>query len=100
MVHGVTVRPKLGSGGAGTVWGTPQDFTVFEDHARTLVRGPDAREVISSTTLYDVDLSHAGAYTPGSEVTLSDGARATVITCRPLSSGALDLPDHLEVRLT
>lgn len=100
MVHDVTVKTKLGSGSTGTRWAAPVGFTVFQDHARTLVRDVDAREVVSSTTLYDIDVSHAAAYRPGSEVTLVDGSTATVITCRPLTSGPLDLPDHLEVRLT
>lgn len=97
----VTVRTLLGTGGAGKTWAAPVTHAVFVDEARHLVRGPDAREVVSEATVYDLDATHVPAYRLGSEVTLPSGRVAVVLAVRSYSAhGALDLPAHVEVSLT
>lgn len=100
MVHTVTVRTLLGSGGMGDVYAEPIVLSVFADDKRRLVRAPDATQVISETTVYDVDTAHGPLFAPGSEVDLPSGRTATVITVAVRTSGPLDLPDHVEVSLT
>lgn len=108
MVHTVTVRTLLGTAGMGTQWATPVTLSpadgggggVFVDDKRRLVRGTDASQVVSESTVYDVDLTHADLWAPGSEVDLPSGRTATVITTATLTSGPLNLPDHLAVALT
>lgn len=100
MVHTVTVQPRLGGGGMGDVHGDPVDVDVFVDDRRRLVRAADGTEVVSESTVHDVDLTHADLFTPGSLVTLPSGRVATVIVLAVHDSGPLGLPDHLEVALT
>jgi len=104
MVHTVTVRTLLGAGGMGQTWATPVVLSppsgVFVDDKRRLVRGPDAVEVVSETTVYDVDSTHADLWAPGSRVDLPSGRTATVIVAAVRTSGVLELPDHVEVALT
>ncbi len=106
MVHTVTVQPMLGAGGMGAIRGAPMtlspgaDGGVFVDDRRRLVRALDGTEVVSETTVHDVNLDHAALFTPGSLVTLPSGRVATVIVIAVHDSGDLDLPDHLEVALT
>lgn len=104
MVHTVTVRTLLGSGGMGQTWAPPAVLAppagVFVDDKRRLVRGPDAAEVVSETTVYDADVARAGLWAPGSRADLPSGRTATVIIAAVRTSGALELPDHVEVALT
>lgn len=97
-VHTVTVRTLTGTGGMGNVYATPFPLACFVDDVVRLVRGPDAAEVVSSSTVY----APAGTttLTPGSLVTLPSGREATVITSANRTSGALELPDHVEAACT
>lgn len=100
MVHTATVRTLLGAGGMGSTWAAPVNVPCFVDDKRRLVRAADASEVVSETTIFDVDVEHATVWAPGSEVTLPSGRVATVIIAAARTSGSLGLPDHLEVALT
>jgi hypothetical protein len=97
-VHTVTVTTLTGTGGMGDVYAAPAVLVCFVDDKVRLVRGPDAREVVSSSTVY----APAGttSLTPGSLVDLPSGRRATIITTAVRDSGGLDLPDHVEAALT
>jgi hypothetical protein len=98
-VHTVTVTPLLGSGAYGDVEGPPQTVAGFLDSTTRLVRSGSGEEVVSQATLY-TDVAHTDAFPPGSTVTLPDGRATTVIGRAAHTSGALDLPDHLEITLS
>lgn len=100
MVHTVIVRTLTGSGGMGQTFADPVDVVCFVDDQRRLVRDTHGAEIVSESTVLDVDTAHAATWAPGSLVTLPSGREATVITCAVRTSGDLDLPDHLEVSLT
>jgi len=53
LPHTIAVKPYLGSGAYGDVWGTTETVkrTLVEDHVQ-LVRDTAGREVTSSTTVY------------------------------------------------
>jgi len=98
--HTVTIKPLLGSGGLGPVWGAVvADVPALVVEGAQLVRGADAQEVVSSaqvTVHFDV------VAPPGSEVTVWAGTSkertATVIT----ASGAPHptLPSFLTLALS
>lgn len=48
----VTIRPLVGSGGMGEVYGPAVEVAALVDQSTRLVRGPDATEVTSSATVY------------------------------------------------
>lgn len=100
MVHTVTVATLTGSGGMGQTFADPVDVVCFVDDQRRLVRDTHGAEIVSESTVLDVDLAHAPTWVPGSLVTLPSGRQATVITAAVRTSGDLDLPDHIEVSLT
>jgi hypothetical protein len=97
----VTVETRTGSGGMGDTWATPVSVEdVQVDDARRLVRGADAAQTISETTVFDDDSTRADIYTTGSKVLLPSGRTSTVIVCKVLDALDADLPAHLEVSLT
>lgn len=92
----VTVRPLLGSGGMGDIYGPPVVVPVLLDESTRLVRDASAAEVVSSATLYaDRDV----VAPPGSTVTLPDGSVRTVITTFVHHADDADLAG-VEVALT
>jgi len=99
FVHTVTVRTLTGAGGMGQTFAAAVTKTVFADDKRRLVRGPNAEQVISESSVYG-DVADAGAFTPGSEVDLPSGRTAVVIVCAVKTSGTLGLPDHFEAACT
>lgn len=104
-VHTVTVQTLTGSGGMGDVFAAPltlspdTDTGVMVDDKRRLVRSKDGSQVISETSIYGRP-ALATVLLEGSLVTLPSGRVATVITTADRTSGALDLPDHVEAALT
>ena len=97
-VHTVSVETKTGSGAYGDVYAAPVDVACWLEPKRRLVRNKDGQEVLSSSFL-SCGVAEKAKFTPDSKVT-HDGATAYVIGVNTLTSGALDLPDHLEIDLT
>lgn len=80
--HRVTVRPLLGSGGMGDVYGPPvTDIPALVVEGAQLVRDPGGSEVVSQA---QVSLHFDVVAPPGSEVTVWEGTpkerTSTVIT--------------------
>lgn len=73
----VVIEALLGSGGMGPVYGDPVPVACLIDDTIRQVRGPDAVEVVSSTTL---QTPPGVVAPPGSLVTFSDAREAAVIT--------------------
>jgi len=97
----ITVTTRTGSGGMGDTYAAPVTVAgVQVDDARRLVRGADAAQTVSETTVFDDDFTHAPLYAPGSKVLLPSGRTSTVIICKYLDALDADLPAHLEVALT
>lgn len=97
-VHSVTVKPKLGEGSYGPVFGDPLSVMCFVDENQRLVRDSEGSEVVSTTSIY-TDNSHVESFKVGSEVTLPTGDTTSVLAANNRTSGPLGLPDHLEVNL-
>lgn len=99
----VTVRPSLGTGSTGPVYGpevtlSPDTGTgVMVDDETRLVRAPDGSEVVSSTTIV-ARPAQAATLTVGSLVTLRSGRTTTVLTLArtPDLGDDLDMPEHVE----
>jgi hypothetical protein len=97
-VHTVSVETKTGSVAYGDVYASAVSVPCWAEPKRRLVRTRDGQEVLSSSFL-SCDVEHAPKFTPDSKVTLN-GATAYVIGVNTFTSGALELPDHLEIDLT
>lgn len=99
-VHRVAVEPYEGEGSYGPVFGPRvDDVACYVENRRQLVRDSDGAEVVSDTTVY-APPERAALFPPGSLVHLPDhtfAATTTVISCGVLTSGALELPDHIAV---
>ena len=98
--HTVTIRPRLGSGSMGPIWGDPvPDIPALVVEGAQLVRSPGGSEVVSQAQVsvhFDVEAP------PESEVTIWAGTpkqrTATVITA---SGGPHPtLPSFLTLALT
>jgi len=98
-VHTVTVKARNGSTGLGPTYTDPATVACFVEDKRRLVRDADGAQVVSETTLY-APTGAADTLTVGALVTLPSGRIATIITTATLTSGELDLPDHVEAALT
>jgi len=103
-VHTVTVETLTGTDGYGReifaapVILTPPDTGVFVEQKRRMVRAANGAEVISESSVYGRPEA-ASLFLPGSRVTYR-GATSHVLTVALNDSGALDLPDHIQVALT
>lgn len=73
----VVIEAYAGSGGMGPIYGDPTPSACLVDDTVRLVRGPDAVETVSSTTL---QTPPGVVAPPGSLVTFSDAREAQVIT--------------------
>lgn len=104
--HTITVKTRTGSTGMGDTFATPVTYApatndgVLVTQGRKLVRDATGSEVISETTIYDPEPTHATAYTPGSLIDLPDSTTATVILAKPWTAPGLELPESVEVDLT
>ncbi|HJQ00083.1 MAG TPA: hypothetical protein VJ851_00655 [Jatrophihabitans sp.] len=99
-VHEVQVSPYLGtSGRAGDLWDTAVPVMCWVEDAVKLVRDSNGAEVVSTATLA-ADLADAAPFTVNAKVLLPSGREARVLTVGRGDSGALGLPDHIEVALT
>lgn len=97
-VHTLTVQTLTGTGAMGDVYAAAVDVPGWFEDKRRLVRDKNGQEVVSSST-FSCDNAHLPKFTPDSKVTI-DGRTAFVIGVANYTSGALDLPDHLEIDLT
>lgn len=98
-VHTAQVEMFLGTNGYGEdIFAAPVVVVCFLDEARKLVRDKTGAQVVSENTLATYPVS-APLFTPDSRVTVN-GAESRVIKTKTGDSGALDLPDHIEVALT
>lgn len=98
-VHTVTVDLPGTEGGWGSTPGrTSEPLRCFIDDSRRLVRDAQGTEVVSETTLTG-PREHLALFSLGATVHLPH-RDAEVIHVADASSGALDLPDHIEVMLT
>lgn len=97
-VHTVTVETKTGTGAYGDVYAEPVDVDCWLEPKRRLVRNKDGQEVLSSSFL-SCPVPEEPKFVPDSKVT-HNGHTALVIGVNTLTSGALQLPDHLEIDLT
>jgi hypothetical protein len=98
MVHTVAVETLSGGGPMGDTYSDPTPVPCFVDEKRRYVRDSTGNETVSETTLWVEDKTFYDAFTPGSVVTHRDKI-STVIGRSMLDSGALELPDHLEISL-
>ncbi|GII84597.1 hypothetical protein Ssi03_25870 [Sphaerisporangium siamense] len=95
LAHEASIEPYHGDSATGPTYGAAFTAACFADDQRKMVRGPDAREVTSQTTLYlplDTDCP------VGSRVTVN-GRTSTVLAVARRDGGRLPTPDHLEVSL-
>lgn len=95
--HTVTVRPHLGQGGAGPIYGPAVSYRCLVESKRRKVRDSLGEEVVSEATVRG---QLGPDWGPKSEVTLPDGRIGYVITASPHHGGGLPTPDHLELALT
>jgi hypothetical protein len=95
--HTVTVRPYLGQGGAGPLYGPPVAWRCLVEAKRRKVRDSLGDEVVSGTTVRGL---LGPDWAPKSEVTLPDSRIGYVIVSAPHDGGGLATPDHLELALT
>lgn len=95
-VHTVTVKPFLGAGATGDVYGPAQGVVGFFDGGQKLVRTTSGEQVVTTATFY-TDPSNADLFPPESEVTFN-GQVSHALTVLQHVTG-LDLPDHIEIAL-
>lgn len=94
--HEVTVEAYQGDGGRGPLYGAPQTVRCYLEQKARVARGPDGREVTSTSQLY-CDLGPV--VTTESRVTLPDGRRPAVLQVAVFDTKGLVSTDHLEIYL-
>lgn len=99
LVHTVTVEALQGATAHGPTWASSQSVTGWLDDQTHLVRNGKDEEVVAQSVFY-APIASASLFTEDSRVTLPSGRKARVITTNANDSGALPLPDHVEVHLT
>ena len=97
-VHTLNVQTFQGTGAMGDVYAAAVDVPGWLEDKRRIVRDKNGQEVVSSS-LFACDNAHLAKFTPDTKVTI-DGRTAFVIGVANYTSGALGLPDHLEIDLT
>ena len=101
-VHTVTVETYTGEGSLGPVYANPVTVTGFLDTVSDLARTGTVEEATSASSMFYTDPSNAALFTVQTRVTssaLGGDGKATVVKVNSLTSGALGLPDHVEVAL-
>ena len=94
--HQVFVRPQVGEGATGDVYGGAVPVRCFKDERRRLVRDTQGAEVVSEVTLY-CRLRYADVFTTDAEVTLEDGRKVHVMQAGRRDDNHLGAWQHLEV---
>lgn len=95
FVHTVSVEARTGVGATGPVYASAQSLACFVEPKRRQVLDAAGATVVSETTLY----APTGTVIAAEDRVTVDGDVTTVITVSDLTSGALELPDHVEVAL-
>lgn len=95
--HTVNVRTYVSSGPVGDVYDTHTGVACWVEESRKWVRSATGEQVVSESQIF-TDKTHYDWFKPDSEVTIR-GNVSRVITRSLHDSGALGLPDHLEVAL-
>jgi hypothetical protein len=98
-VHTVTVKPKLGTGAAGDVFGPSQTITGYLDGKTQLIRSANGEQVVSASQFY-CSVADGAKFAPDSVVTFGDGRTAQVIIVNSLDAPGLELPEHAVIYLT
>lgn len=99
-IHGLAVERLTGTGAYGPTYDTAVTLTGFIDGGQKLVLNAEGQQVVSTATVY---LPAATADIPvRSKVTIGapfEPRTTEVIAVARRDSGALGLPDHLELSL-
>ena len=95
--HKVTVKPFLGSGPYGDVYGDPVEVRCFRDERRQIVRNANGDEVVSEVSIF-TNLKHGETFKLDSRVEW-DGRTDHVISVSRRDDGGLGAWQHLEVAL-
>jgi hypothetical protein len=97
LQHKALVESYLGESGTGPQYATPVTIRCFVLDKRSVVRGANQDQVISSSQLFCRPT--AAPLPPKSRVTIN-GKAATVITYNNADGGRWPTPDHIQVFLT
>ena len=100
FIHQVTVKRWQGVTGRGPSYAATTTPMGWVDDEQRLVRDADGNEVVSSTSVF-LPATEANV-PPKSLVTLPavfGGGERPVLASSRAESGALDLPDHIELNL-
>lgn len=101
-VHTLTVETYQGEGSMGSVYAAPTTVPGFLDTTANLARTSTTDEATSARSMFYCDPTYAGLFTVQTRVTstgLGGDGKAVVVRVNSLTSGALGLPDHVEVGL-
>jgi len=99
FVHTGTVKTFQGESGYGVdQYSAPATKAGFLDGAQKLVRDANGEQVVASATWY-TDPADIALYALDSLVSVLNLTDAHVIAVASMTSGSLDLPDHLAVSL-
>lgn len=96
LMHPITVEAYLGDAGRGPLYGPPVPVLCYLEQKTKVVRGPDGREVTSSTRVF---CNRGPTFTTESRVTLADGRQPKVLQVADLNTRGLVPVDHLEISL-
>lgn len=101
-VHTLSVETYQGETSTGPVYAAAVTVPGFLDTTVDDVRTAQGTEVTSARSMFYCDPTYGSLFTEQSRVTSPDlggDGKATVVRLNPLTSGALNLPDHVEVGL-
>jgi hypothetical protein len=96
-VHTAVVETSNGFGAYGDTFDAPYTLPCFVDDGSRLVLNSAGEQVVSTARLFTYP-AHEGRFVPNSRVTVN-GRVSRVVATHRRDSGALRLPDHIEVEL-
>jgi hypothetical protein len=94
-VHTAIVEAYLGSGADGDVYGAPATIPGYWEGGSKLIVNADGEQLLAQG-VFRTAPEHAAAFPILSRVTV-EGITGRVQRLATFTSGALDLPDHIEV---
>jgi len=101
-VHTVTVEPYLGATSSGPQYGPGVAVAGFLDTTTVLAPTAGGQEATAASSMFYTPPENAPLFPVQSRVTSADlggDGKAVVVKVNALTSGPLDLPDHVEVGL-